>query len=88
MLAATMTNEVQMSISGAITAIPHIKQGRLRALTIGDTKRSRVLPDLPTMAEAGLPGYQAVNWHGMFAPARTPRPIIDRLNKEIAAILH
>jgi tripartite-type tricarboxylate transporter receptor subunit TctC len=88
MLTALVSNEVQVAISGAITAIPYVKQGRLRALGIGDSKRSAILPEIPTIAEAGLPGYEAINWHGMFAPARTPGAIVERLNKDIAAILH
>lgn len=79
---------VQMSMSGAVSAVPHVKAGRLRAIAIGDSKRSSFLPDVPTVAEGGVPGYQAVIWTGMFAPAKTPRAIIDRLNKEVVRILH
>lgn len=87
MLNALISNEVHMAISGAITAIPHVKDGRLRALGIGSTRRSIILPDVPTIAEAGVPGYEASNWHGLFAPARTPRAIIERLHEEISTIL-
>ncbi len=87
MLNALISNEVHMAISGAITAIPHVKDGRLRALGIGSTRRSHILPDVSTIAEAGVPGYEASNWHGLFAPARTPRAIIERLHEEISIIL-
>jgi tripartite-type tricarboxylate transporter receptor subunit TctC len=67
--------------------MPHIKSGKLKALGTGGAKRSVSLPDLPTIAEAGVPGYEANNWWGIIAPASTPRPIIDRLYKEISVIL-
>jgi tripartite-type tricarboxylate transporter receptor subunit TctC len=65
----------------------NVKGGMLRALAVTSTKRSSVLPDVPTMAEAGLPGYEAVARYGIVAPAGTPRPIIDRLNRELRAAL-
>lgn len=80
--------QIQMSMAGTVTVVPHVKTGRLRALGIGDLKRSAFLPDVPTIAESGVPGYQAVIWFGMFAPAKTPRSIIERLNKEVVRILH
>lgn len=79
---------LQMSMSGAVAVVPHVKSARLRAIAIGDLKRSAFLPDVPTIAEGGVPGYQAVIWTGMFAPARTPQAIIDRLNKEVVRVLH
>jgi tripartite-type tricarboxylate transporter receptor subunit TctC len=69
------------------TVQAHIKNGRLRALAIGTAQRSLVLPDLPTVAAAGVPGYEANNWNGMVAPARTPRVVIERLQREIKAIV-
>jgi tripartite-type tricarboxylate transporter receptor subunit TctC len=75
-------------MSGAVSVVPHVKAGRLRALAIGDIKRSSFLPEVPTIAEGGVTGYQAVIWTGMFAPARTPQAIIDRLNREVVRILH
>src|SRR5215475_11296535 len=69
-----------------ITALPHIRSGKLRALGLGGKERSPALPDLPTIAEAGVPGYEAVNWIGIVAPAGTPAPIIVKLQQEIAAI--
>jgi len=69
-----------------ITALPHIRSGKLRALGLGARERSPVLPDLPTIAEAGVPGYEAVNWIGLVAPAGTPAAIVAKLQQEIAAI--
>jgi tripartite-type tricarboxylate transporter receptor subunit TctC len=66
---------------------PHIKSGQLRALGTGGSKRSVLLPVVPTIAEAGVPGFEAINWWGMMAPARTPAPIVERLDKELKAIL-
>lgn len=69
------------------TAVPHVKDGLLRALAVTGTKRSPVLPEVPTMQEAGVAGYEYVSWHGMFVPAGTPAPIIERLNTEVNKIL-
>jgi tripartite-type tricarboxylate transporter receptor subunit TctC len=79
--------QIQMAIAGAVSSIPHVKSGKLRALAIGDSKRSAYLPEIPTIAESGVPGYQASIWSGMFAPAKTPRPMIERLNKEVVKIV-
>ena len=88
MVSDLLGGQVRISMSGAVSVVPHVKGGKLRALGIGDLKRSAFLPDVPTVAEAGVPGYQAVIWTGMFAPAKTPRSIIERLNKEVVRILH
>jgi tripartite-type tricarboxylate transporter receptor subunit TctC len=69
------------------TATPQVKSGKARALAVGATKRQPVLPDVPTAAEAGLPGYDVANWIGIVAPAGTPAAIVDKLNKEIAAAM-
>jgi tripartite-type tricarboxylate transporter receptor subunit TctC len=69
-----------------ITALPHIRSGKLRALGLGGRERSPVLPDLPIIAEAGVPGYEAVNWIGLVAPAGTAAAIVAKLQQEIAAI--
>ena len=68
------------------TAMPHIRSGKLRALGVGGAKRISVLPDVPTIAEAGVPGYEATNWWGILAPAGTPATIVERLHTEITAI--
>ena len=69
------------------TATPQVKSGKVRALAVGSAKRQAVMPDIPTVAEAGLPGYEVENWIGLVAPAGTPQAIVDKLNKEVAAIL-
>ncbi len=69
------------------TSMPHIKSGKLRALGTGGVKRSVVLTDVPTIAEAGLPGYKVTGWIGILAPTGTPAAIVDRLNKELRTIL-
>ena len=65
------------------TALPYVKDGKLRGLAITSAKRSPLLPNLPTVAEAGVPGYESVTWIGLVAPVATPRPVIDRLNAEL-----
>jgi len=87
MLNDLLGGQINLSIAAAVSALPHIKAGRLRNLAIGDSKRSTILPDLPTIAEAGVPGYQAVIWSGLLAPAKTPRAIIDKLYKETARVV-
>ena len=69
------------------TAQPHIRAGRLRGLGVGTSVRSPLFPDLPTIAESGLPGYEANNWNGVVAPAGTPKPLVAKLNHAIVAIL-
>lgn len=78
---------IQLIFATAASSISHIKAGKARALAVTTAKRSALVPELPTIAEAGLPGYEANNWNGFFVPAKTPRPVIDRLNKEITAAL-
>jgi tripartite-type tricarboxylate transporter receptor subunit TctC len=70
-----------------LASLPHIRSGKLRALGVSDTRRSELLPGVPTIDEAGVPGYQAANWWGIAVPAGTPAPVVERLNKEINAIL-
>jgi tripartite-type tricarboxylate transporter receptor subunit TctC len=76
----------QASFASIPSIIAHVRSGKLRALGIGALKRSPALPDLPTMAEGGVPGYQAANWIGIVAPAGTPAPVVALLHKEISAI--
>jgi tripartite-type tricarboxylate transporter receptor subunit TctC len=78
---------VQLIFASAPTAVPQVKAGRIRGLAVTTLKRSVMLPDLPTIAEAGLPGYDADNWYGMVTRAGTPREIILRLNSEIRRAL-
>lgn len=86
-LTELITGQVQMMFANAGAVAPHMKTGRLRALAVTSLKRSVLLPELPPIAEAGLPGYELVSVQGIFAPAGTPRPIIDRLNREIVSFL-
>ena len=67
--------------------VPNVQSGQLRALATGGEKRSPILPDLPTVAEAGVPGYVATNWWGIVAPAGTPAPIVDKLHGAIEQVL-
>jgi tripartite-type tricarboxylate transporter receptor subunit TctC len=68
-------------------ALPSIRAGKIRALAVTSSQRHPLLPDVPTMAEAGLAGFEVYNWQGVVAPAGTPRAIIERLNRELNAIL-
>lgn len=78
---------VQMSIPGTQAMVKHVKVGKLKALATTGVTRSPSLPDVPTLAESGLPGYSAYVWMGLLAPKGTPQPIIDRLNRELKAVL-
>jgi tripartite-type tricarboxylate transporter receptor subunit TctC len=70
------------------TALPHLRSGRLKGLAIGTARRSPLLPDMPTVSEAGVPGYEANNWNGIVVPRATPRAAIDALHGAIVAVLH
>jgi len=87
-LADLLGGQVQLMFSTMPPALPHVKDGKLRALAVTSLKRSRATPDLPTVDEAALPGFDANTWHGVVLPAGTPPAIIARLNREIVAILH
>ena len=87
-LAETMTGRIQYMFSPVGPTLPFIKDGKLLALAVGSAQRSPLLPDVPTVAEAGLPGFAYDLWSGLFAPANTPRPIIDQINKEVARIMN
>ena len=82
-----IAGRISMIIDNMPGAISFIKAGRLRALGVTGSKRSPALPDVPTIAEAGLPGYESLSWSGIAVPAGTPKSIVARLNREIAAIL-
>ena len=78
---------VQLSFQYAPTALPQVKSGKLRALAVNSAKRSLTAPELPTIAESGLPGFEVIGWNGVHVPAGTPRPLIAKLNKDIVAAL-
>lgn len=84
---AVASGEVNWMIGATISAMPLVKAGRLRAIAITSAQRSKALPDLPTVAESGIPGYEVVGWFGMFAPAGTPMAIVDKLNAEVKQAL-
>ncbi len=77
----------QLLMNSYLASLSHVRSGKLRALGVTDTRRSDLLPGVPTIDESGVPGYQAANWWGIAAPAGTPAPVVERLNKEINAIL-
>jgi tripartite-type tricarboxylate transporter receptor subunit TctC len=79
--------QVQMMIAPAQAVVPQVKSGRLRALAVSSAKRLSTLPDLPTIAEAGVPGYESVGWFGLMLPAGTAADIVTRLNREVNRIL-
>jgi tripartite-type tricarboxylate transporter receptor subunit TctC len=80
---ALIAGEVQIAMFSGKSVLPHVQAGRLRALGVSTLKRSAVLPDVPPIAEAGVPGYEVVQWSGIYAPAGTPRAIVVKLNREI-----
>lgn len=81
------SGQIQLMFDGLPPSIGHIRAGRLRALAVTPSKRSALLPDLPTMAEAGVPGYDITPWYGMLAPAGLPRPRLSRLHREVVGIV-
>jgi tripartite-type tricarboxylate transporter receptor subunit TctC len=86
-MTSLLSGEVQVNFGTSSTALPHIRGGKLRALAVTGAKRSQAAPEIPTVAEAGVKGYQHASWVGMLAPAKTPQPVIDRLHAESVKIL-
>lgn len=84
---ALLGNEVQMLIGAMASVSPHAKAGRVRMLAVTGSKRSAMMPELPTVREAGLPGYSFDVWYGLFAPAKTPRAIVQKINADTNALL-
>jgi tripartite-type tricarboxylate transporter receptor subunit TctC len=80
--------QIPAVVGTPITSLPHIKSGKIRALATTGATRARIMPDVPTVAESGYPGFEAINWYAYVAPARTPPEIIARLNREIGAVLN
>lgn len=83
---ALIGDQITWAIEGPTAQLPHVRSGRLRALGVTGTRRLPLLPDVPTIAEAGLPGYEFAGWTGIVAPAATPKAIVTRLNAEVARI--
>jgi tripartite-type tricarboxylate transporter receptor subunit TctC len=87
-ITALLGNETNAFLSTFAPALPYIKNGRMRGIAVTSLKRAPTLPDVPTVAESGIPGFEYATWYGVLAPARTPKPIIDKLNKTIVAALN
>ena len=84
---ALLANEVLLSFSPPSTLIPHVRSGKLHALGMSGDKRSAIAPDIPTIAESGIPNYEAGLWYGFLGPAKLPRDILQRLNASIATVI-
>ena len=86
-VAALLGNETNAFMSTFASALPHVKANRLRALAVTTKARAAPLPDVPTVEQSGVPGFEYATWYGILAPAATPKPIIDKLNKAIVGVL-
>ncbi len=86
-LTDTISGQTQVFFSSTANAMPQVKAGRLRAVAVTTAKRIPALPDVPTVAESGLPGYEVILWHGLIGPKGLPAPIVERLNKDVTAAL-
>jgi tripartite-type tricarboxylate transporter receptor subunit TctC len=86
-LTDVIAGQVQVMFATSASVIPFIKAGKLRALAVTTARRSASAPDLPTVSEAGVPGFEAITWHGVVVPAATPGPLVERLNRDIVAVL-
>ena len=88
-MAALLSGEVNVALIGISTVLPHVRSGKVRGLGVSSATRSSLAQDIPTIAEAGVPGYEFSGWYGLLAPAKTPRPIQERINAAVnAAIRH
>jgi tripartite-type tricarboxylate transporter receptor subunit TctC len=83
-----LANNVQMVFASIVSVLPHLKAQRLRALAVSSATRSKSLPDVPTVSEAGVKGFAVTNWYGLVAPARTAPAIVERLNREVVKVVH
>lgn len=83
-----IAGQIQLIFQSLPAALPHVKANRIRALAVTTTRRAALLPELPTVAESGLPGFEADNWYGIAVAAKTPRPLVQTLNREIVAALN
>jgi tripartite-type tricarboxylate transporter receptor subunit TctC len=86
-LTDTIGGQVQFNLGSLVQMVPQVRSGKLKALGVSSERRVAAMPDVPTIAEAGVPGFEVSNWWGILAPAATPQPVLDRLYKEISAIL-
>ena len=86
-LTDTIGGQVHFNLGSLVQMVPHVRSGKLKALGVSSAKRVPAMPEVPTIAEAGVPGYEVANWWGILAPAGTPQPVLERLYKELSAIL-
>ncbi len=86
-VADLLGGQIGVMITGALPLMPHIKSGKLRPLAVASPKRLAILPDVPTIAESGYPGFSAVQWYGLFAPAATPKEIVAKINRDAVRAL-
>jgi tripartite-type tricarboxylate transporter receptor subunit TctC len=83
-----MSGRVQLALTNTLTAAPLVRSGKLKALAITSPQRIQALPELPTVAEAGVPGYELRSWYGLLAPDKTPVPVVLMLNREVSALMN
>jgi len=85
---ALLSGEAQIGFTNILAVLPHVNAGKLKAIAVTSAKRANAAPNIPTLAESGVPGYEATSWNGMFAPAKTPRAIIDKIHAEVVKALN
>jgi tripartite-type tricarboxylate transporter receptor subunit TctC len=88
MMQDAIGGQIDLGIASVAAVSANVKGGKLRAIAVTGERRSQVLPDVPTLAEQGFPGFSAYAWWGIFAPAGTPKPVVDRLDAELVKILN
>jgi tripartite-type tricarboxylate transporter receptor subunit TctC len=86
-VADLLAGQIDLMFAPSQTVLPHVKAGKLKALAVTGAKRSGMLPELPTVSESGLPGYEAVGWFGVLAPAATPKPVVEKLSADVNRVL-
>lgn len=86
-LTDTIAGQADVSLSGAAAALPHVRSGKLRAIAVTTAQRIPAAPDVPTVAESGVSGYEVVQWHGLVGPKGLPPPVLDRINGEVTMVL-
>ena len=87
-MTAAMGGQTQLIVATSVGLLPHVRAGKLRAIAVTSAKRSAAAPDIPTIAESGVPGYEHEPWNGMFGPAGMPKAVLARVNAEVVRVLH
>jgi tripartite-type tricarboxylate transporter receptor subunit TctC len=87
-MTAAMGGQTQLLVATSVGLLPHVRAGKLRAIAVTSTKRSAAAPDIPTIAESGVPGYEHEPWNGMFGPAGIPKAVLARINAEVVRVLN